>query len=90
MWKDSAKYLLSPHQFFDPFMLLAQAPPILFHPYPDGPLPDSTSRLSMSAWVCSRRPPTSNASASPGSSIWRRRAQLSRRIRHAPFDGATG
>lgn len=30
------KYLLSPHQFFDPFMLLAQAPPILFNPYPHG------------------------------------------------------
>lgn len=30
------KYLLSPHQFFDPFLRLAQGPPILFNPYPDG------------------------------------------------------
>ena len=30
------KYLLSPHQFFEPFLRLAQAPPSLFNPYPDG------------------------------------------------------
>jgi hypothetical protein len=36
MSKNFVKYLLSPHQFFDPFLPLAQAPPILFNPYPDG------------------------------------------------------
>lgn len=36
MSQDFIKYVLSPHQFGAPFMRLAQAPPILFNPYPDG------------------------------------------------------
>jgi hypothetical protein len=39
LWQNFIKYLLSPHQFLDPFLRLAQGPPILFNPYPDGTAP---------------------------------------------------